>query len=285
MDDGSVLLVEIARGTLSRVTMDGRVKRRRRPRRRPERPPRSGPTARFYVCNNGGFRWSTEIDGTHRPIGQAEDYSGGRIERVDLATGRFERLVRHRRRSRSAAARTTSCSTRRRFCFASQGARDEMDHGRRVLPVRPTAAPWAVIARTGLSPTASACRRWEHDVVRAAQTETVDGVVQALEAAGREVDALDAAARVSLRPADRAVRAVDLGAPAKAAVVADVDRAVGPIAAPFGPPPRSATTLTRPSIVTRLKVRARSRPAAPSRRPSRPGLRGTAGRWRSRGSS
>src|ERR1700740_1209337 len=45
-----------------------------------------GPDGAVYVCNNGGFRWGTEIDGTFRPVGQAEDYSGGRIERVDLNT-------------------------------------------------------------------------------------------------------------------------------------------------------------------------------------------------------
>jgi gluconolactonase len=51
-----------------------------------------GPDGAVYVCNNGGFRWHTEADGCHRPVGQADDYSGGRIERVNLATGRAERL-------------------------------------------------------------------------------------------------------------------------------------------------------------------------------------------------
>jgi gluconolactonase len=91
MDDGSVLLVEIARGTLSRVLPDGRVHVVADLGGGPNGAA-IGPDGAVYVCNNGGFRWGTEIDGTHRPIGQAEDYSGGRIERVDLATGRFERL-------------------------------------------------------------------------------------------------------------------------------------------------------------------------------------------------
>ena len=91
MDDGSVLLVEIARGTLSRVTPDGRVHVVADLGGGPNGAA-IGPDGAVYVCNNGGFRWTREIDGTHRPIGQAEDYSGGRIERVDLATGRFERL-------------------------------------------------------------------------------------------------------------------------------------------------------------------------------------------------
>jgi len=91
MDDGSVLLVEIARGTLSRVLPDGRVQVVAELGGGPNGAA-IGPDGAVYVCNNGGFRWGTEIDGTFRPIGQAENYSGGRIERVDLNTGRFERL-------------------------------------------------------------------------------------------------------------------------------------------------------------------------------------------------
>src|SRR4051812_19137859 len=91
MDDGSVLLVEIARGTLSRVTPDGRIHVVADLGGGPNGAA-IGPDGAVYVCNNGGFRWTTESDGCHRPIGQADDYSGGRIERVDLATGRFERL-------------------------------------------------------------------------------------------------------------------------------------------------------------------------------------------------
>ncbi len=91
MDDGSVILVEIARGTLSRVTPAGRVDVIAALGGGPNGAA-IGPDGAVYVCNNGGFRWTTEADGCHRPIGQADDYSGGRIERVDLATGRFERL-------------------------------------------------------------------------------------------------------------------------------------------------------------------------------------------------
>ena len=89
--DGSVLLVEIARGTLSRVTPDGRITVVADLGGGPNGAA-IGPDGAVYVCNNGGFRWGTEADGTHRPVGQADDYSGGRIERVDLGTGHFERL-------------------------------------------------------------------------------------------------------------------------------------------------------------------------------------------------
>jgi gluconolactonase len=50
-----------------------------------------GPDGLAYVCNNGGFAW-------HRrgswllPAGNAQDYRGGSIQRVDLASGRCETL-------------------------------------------------------------------------------------------------------------------------------------------------------------------------------------------------
>ncbi|MDH5541104.1 MAG: SMP-30/gluconolactonase/LRE family protein, partial [Rhizobacter sp.] len=91
MADGSVLLVEIARGCLSRVLPDGRVQVVAQLGGGPNGAA-IGPDGAVYVCNNGGFKWHTEADGCHRPIAQADDYSGGRIERVDLNTGRFERL-------------------------------------------------------------------------------------------------------------------------------------------------------------------------------------------------
>lgn len=91
MDDGSVLLVEIARGTLTRVTPEGRVSVVADLGGGPNGAA-IGPDGAVYICNNGGFNYTTESDGCFRPIGQATDYSGGRIERVNLNTGKFERL-------------------------------------------------------------------------------------------------------------------------------------------------------------------------------------------------
>jgi len=91
MDDGSVLLVEIARGTLSRVTPDGRIQVVATLGGGPNGAA-IGPGGAVYVCNNGGFNYTTEVDGCFRPVSQADDYSGGRLERVNLATGKFERL-------------------------------------------------------------------------------------------------------------------------------------------------------------------------------------------------
>jgi gluconolactonase len=90
MPDGSVLLVEIARETLSRARPDGRVEV---VAKIPGGPNGAalGPDGRVYICNNGGFEWIKE-HGTHRPTMQARDYVTGRIEVVDLATGKVERL-------------------------------------------------------------------------------------------------------------------------------------------------------------------------------------------------
>jgi gluconolactonase len=91
MPDGSVVLVEIARGTLSRVTPDGKVQVIATPGGGPNGAA-LGPDGKMYVCNNGGFIWRETPETGLRPMGQAPDYSGGRIERIDLATGKIERV-------------------------------------------------------------------------------------------------------------------------------------------------------------------------------------------------
>lgn len=90
MADGSVLLVEIARGTLSRVQADGTVAVVSELGGGPNGAA-MGPDGHCYVCNNGGFAW-TERGGKIYPGDQAADYSGGRIERVNVETGASEVL-------------------------------------------------------------------------------------------------------------------------------------------------------------------------------------------------
>jgi gluconolactonase len=90
MDDGSILLVEVAAGTLTRIRQDGS----RHVVADLGGGPNGaalGPDGAAYVCNNGGIAWFTS-KGFLRPGNQSEDYSGGRIERVDLETGRVERV-------------------------------------------------------------------------------------------------------------------------------------------------------------------------------------------------
>ncbi|MEL6372584.1 MAG: SMP-30/gluconolactonase/LRE family protein, partial [Pseudomonadota bacterium] len=88
--DGAVLLVEIEAARLTRVAPDGTKSVVATMTGGPNGAA-LGPDGHAYVCNNGGFKWHEDADGL-RPILQAEDYSGGRIERVNLETGAVEML-------------------------------------------------------------------------------------------------------------------------------------------------------------------------------------------------
>jgi gluconolactonase len=90
LDDGSIIVCEIAAGRISRVLPDGRCLAIATPGGGPNGAA-IGPDGALYVCNNGGFSWST-MDGMLIPGGAAADYETGRIERIDLATGAVERL-------------------------------------------------------------------------------------------------------------------------------------------------------------------------------------------------
>lgn len=100
MPDGTVLVVEVRGGTLSRVHPDGKVEEIA------QLCPHGhggangaavGPDGAVYVCNNGGFVWN-EINGVSLPINAAtgsnipDGYRGGHIDRVDLATGEHQVL-------------------------------------------------------------------------------------------------------------------------------------------------------------------------------------------------
>jgi gluconolactonase len=85
MRDGSIVLVEIERQTVTRVHQDGKTEVITYTGGGPNGLA-VGPDGAFYVCNNGGFQWRTEMN-LLRPAGPASDYTGGRIERIDPATG------------------------------------------------------------------------------------------------------------------------------------------------------------------------------------------------------
>jgi gluconolactonase len=80
--DGSVLLVEIRRGTLSRVSAGGKITVVAELGGGPNGAA-IGPDGAAYVCNNGGFVWR-DRDGITMPGHQPAGYIGGRIQRVVL---------------------------------------------------------------------------------------------------------------------------------------------------------------------------------------------------------
>ncbi|MGY9072772.1 MAG: SMP-30/gluconolactonase/LRE family protein [Acidimicrobiales bacterium] len=91
MPDGSVVLVEIQRGTITRVDVtDGSTEILATPGGGPNGAA-VGPDGALYVCNNGGFEW-INVRGKTFPGDTASDYTTGRIERIDLDTGAVEIL-------------------------------------------------------------------------------------------------------------------------------------------------------------------------------------------------
>jgi gluconolactonase len=90
MKDGSIALVEMRRGTVSRITPDGKISIIAKTGGGPNGLA-VGPDGAFYVCNNGGFIWSNDLS-VLMPIGMASDYKSGHIDRVDPSTGQVRVL-------------------------------------------------------------------------------------------------------------------------------------------------------------------------------------------------
>lgn len=86
LGDGSVLVVEIARGTLSRVRPDGRVDVVADCGGGPNGSA-LGPDGAVWITNNGGcFEW-IDLGGILVPGGVPREWAGGSIQRVDLDSG------------------------------------------------------------------------------------------------------------------------------------------------------------------------------------------------------
>jgi gluconolactonase len=93
MGDGSILVVEIEGGNLTRVSPDGARTVVGRCGGGPNGAA-IGPDGHAYVCNDGGLGFTT-IDGIRQPFELATDNKGGSIQRVDLATGAVETVHTH----------------------------------------------------------------------------------------------------------------------------------------------------------------------------------------------
>ena len=95
MRDGSVCVVEIAAGRISRISPDGKMSVLAETGGGPNGMA-AGPDGALYVCNNGGFL-VREVDGETRVIhGELpRDYKTGSIQRVDPASGRVTVLYTH----------------------------------------------------------------------------------------------------------------------------------------------------------------------------------------------
>ena len=90
MPDGSVIVTEIEAGQLTRCYPGGRKEVVAKTGGGPNGLA-MGPGNQLYCVNNGGFNWN-EAGGYLAPHGIASDYSGGRVERIDLASGAVETL-------------------------------------------------------------------------------------------------------------------------------------------------------------------------------------------------
>ncbi|MCB2011911.1 MAG: SMP-30/gluconolactonase/LRE family protein [Geminicoccaceae bacterium] len=90
LENGDVALVEIERKTVTRVTAGGTTEVISQTGGGPNGLAR-GADGAFYVTNNGGFEFHHDEHGI-RPTVEAKDYAGGRLERVDAATGEVRRL-------------------------------------------------------------------------------------------------------------------------------------------------------------------------------------------------
>jgi len=88
MNDGSVLVVEVTRGTLTRVRPNGTKEVVAETGGGPNGAA-IGPDGKVYICNNGGLKLTEDGSPTE---GLPPGYTSGCIQRVDLASGKVDVL-------------------------------------------------------------------------------------------------------------------------------------------------------------------------------------------------
>jgi len=128
MADGSILLVEIERGTLTWLEPGGEVRRRYELGGGPNGAA-IGPDGKVYVCNNGGcFLWE-KLMGFTLPGPVPPSWTGGSIQRVDLDTGEVEVLYTV---STTPAGETVALRAPNDIVFDGHGGFWFSDHGVRL---------------------------------------------------------------------------------------------------------------------------------------------------------
>lgn len=88
LEDGSVLVVEIRRKTLTRISKDGKKSIVAELGGGPNGAA-IGSDGNCYIANNGGFEFRTREDGVFVTNGAAKNYQTGSIQKVNLETGEF----------------------------------------------------------------------------------------------------------------------------------------------------------------------------------------------------
>ena len=147
--DGSVLVVEIRRGTLSRVRPDGAIEVVAELGGGPNGAA-IGPDGAAYVCNNGGrFSWR-EQDGLTLPGHTPPGHAGGAIQRVDLATGAVFTLYEACEGQRLLAPNDLVFDRAGGFWFTDYGTSDA--EGTRFGAIHYASADGSLIVRAGRLP-------------------------------------------------------------------------------------------------------------------------------------
>lgn len=125
MDDGSIVLVEIKRGTVTWLEADGAIRKRFDVGGGPNGAA-IGPDGKVYLCNNGGcFDWQ-DVMGLTFPGPVPSTWTGGSIQRLDLETGDVETIYTE---STAADGETIPLRAPNDIVFDAEGGFWFTDHG------------------------------------------------------------------------------------------------------------------------------------------------------------
>jgi gluconolactonase len=127
MPDGSIMVVELAGGVVTRVAQDGTKSVFANTGGGPNGLA-SGPDSALYLCNNGGNAYA---GGGFLSTGPSADYAGGSIQRIDPETGVTTDLYTHCGAHRLAAPNDLVFDAQGGFYFTDLGKRRGRgrDHG------------------------------------------------------------------------------------------------------------------------------------------------------------